>query len=104
VSVSKALWRTAIMGSEARIRRSAPLDRTPGYSLATVPGTFPANRATLSETVCIAPALRAGGGNQAMSPKKTIPLTTSTRNVFSDLRVEGAEEALAKAELARRLA
>jgi len=39
-----------------------------------------------------------------MSPKKTIPLTTSTRNVFSDLRVEGAEEALAKAELARRLA
>ena len=38
-----------------------------------------------------------------MRPKKTIPLTKSTGNVFSDLRVAGAEEALAKAELARTI-
>lgn len=38
-----------------------------------------------------------------MSPKKAIPLTKSTGNVFSDLRVDAPEEALAKAELARTI-
>ncbi len=38
-----------------------------------------------------------------MSPKRAIALTKSTGNVFSDLRVKGAEEALAKAELARTI-
>jgi len=38
-----------------------------------------------------------------MSPRKAIALTKSTGNVFADLRVEGAEEALAKAELARTI-
>jgi predicted XRE-type DNA-binding protein len=38
-----------------------------------------------------------------MSPRKAIPVTHSTGNVFSDLQVEGAEEALAKAELARMI-
>lgn len=36
-----------------------------------------------------------------MTSRKAIPLTKSTGNVFSDLRVSGAGEALTKAELAR---
>lgn len=38
-----------------------------------------------------------------MSPKRGISLAKSTGNVFSDLRVKDAEEALAKAELARMI-
>ncbi len=38
-----------------------------------------------------------------MSPTKSITLTESTGNVFADLRVESAEEALAKAELAHAI-
>ncbi len=38
-----------------------------------------------------------------MNPTKSMTLTESGGNVFDDLRVEGAEEALAKAELAHAI-
>lgn len=38
-----------------------------------------------------------------MNPTKSITVTKSSGNVFADLRVEAAEEALAKAELAHAI-